>query len=112
MKIKHNKIIFYRTESIKVEFEVHFEDETFWLTQKKMSELFGVEVNTVNYHLKEIFKSGELSPEATIRKFRIVQKEGTRNIKREAMSMLDLQNGINKFLEFNAFDVLEDFGSI
>ncbi len=83
MNIKRNKIIFYRTEAIKVEFEVHFEDETFWLTQKKMGELFGVEVNTVNYHLKEIYKSGELSSEATIRKFRIVQKEGNRNVKRE-----------------------------
>ncbi len=83
MNIKRNKIIFYRTEAIKVEFEVHFEDETFWPTQKKMGELFGVEVNTVNYHLKEIYKSGELSSEATIRKFRIVQKEGNRNVKRE-----------------------------
>ena len=83
MKLKRNKIIFYRTESIKVEFEVHFEDETFWLTQKKMSELFGVEVNTVNYHLKEIYKSGELSDKATIRKIRIVQKEGNRNVQRD-----------------------------
>ena len=57
MNIKRNKIIFYTTESIKVEFEVHFEDETFWLTQKKMGELFGVEVNTINYHLKEIYKT-------------------------------------------------------
>ena len=83
MNIKRNKIIFYRTEAIKVELEVHFEDETFWLTQKKMGELFGVEVNTVNYHLKEIYKSGELSSEATNRKIRIVQKEGNRNVKRE-----------------------------
>jgi len=83
MEQKRHKIIFYRTEAIKVEFEVHFEDETFWLTQKKMGELFGVETNTINYHLKEIFKNGELSPEATIRKFRIVQKEGTRNVQRD-----------------------------
>ncbi len=83
MNQKRNKIIFYRTESIKVEFEVHFEDETFWLTQKKMGELFGVEVNTINYHLKEIYKSGELSDKATIRKIRIVQKEGNRSVQRE-----------------------------
>ena len=76
MNIKRNKIIFYRTESIKVEFEVHFEDETFWLTQKKMGELFGVEVNTINYHLKEIFKSGELVENSVIRKIRIPASDG------------------------------------
>ena len=76
MNIKQNKIIFYRTEAIKVEFEVHFEDETFWLTQKKMGELFGVEVNTVNYHLKEIFKSGELLEDSVIRKIRIPASDG------------------------------------
>ncbi|MDD2216599.1 MAG: cell filamentation protein Fic, partial [Eubacteriales bacterium] len=51
--------------------EVRVEDETVWLTQKLIAELFGVEVNTINYHLKEIFKSEELSPEAVIRKIRI-----------------------------------------
>lgn len=83
MNTKRNKIIFYRTESIKVEFEVHFEDETFWLTQKKMGELFGVESHTITYHLQEIYKSGELSHEATTRKFRVVQKEGNRNVQRD-----------------------------
>ncbi len=79
---KRHKIIFYRTEAVKVEFEVLFEDENFWLTQKKMGELFGVETQTINYHLKQIFESGELIPEATIRNFRIVQKEGNRNVQR------------------------------
>ncbi len=83
MNTKRHKIIFYRTEAIKVEFEVHFEDETFWLTQKKMGELFGVESHTITYHLQEIYKSGELNLEATTRKFRVVQKEGNRNVQRE-----------------------------
>lgn len=48
-----------------------------------MAELFGVEVNTINYHLKEIFKSGELELDPTIRKFRIVQKEGKRQVNRD-----------------------------
>ncbi|MHB8852770.1 MAG: virulence RhuM family protein, partial [Ignavibacteriaceae bacterium] len=56
--------------------------ETFWLSQKRMAELFGVEVHTINYHLKEIYASGELKEEATIRKIRIVQKEGTRDVSR------------------------------
>lgn len=50
--------------------------DTILLTQKAMAELFEVEVNTINYHLKEIFSSGELSEEATIRKIRTVQPEG------------------------------------
>ena len=56
--------------------EVRVEDETVWLTQKLIAELFGVEVNTINYHLKEIFKSEELSPEAVIRKIRITASDG------------------------------------
>ncbi len=56
------------------------QDETIFLTQKAMAELFGVEVNTINYHLKEIFTSDELDEKATIRKFRTVQQEGNRQV--------------------------------
>lgn len=63
--------------------EVYFEDETFWLSQRRMADLFGVEVQTVNYHLKEVFESGELDPGATIRKIRIVQTEGDRRVERD-----------------------------
>ncbi len=63
--------------------EARYEDETIWLSQKLMSELFDVEVNTINYHLKEIYKSGEIQEESTIRKFRIVQMEGKRSISRD-----------------------------
>jgi len=63
--------------------EVRVEDENVWLTQKLIAKLFGVEVNTINYHLKEIFSTGELQAEATIRKFRIVQTEGSREVTRE-----------------------------
>ena len=76
------QILFYQTEQDRAAIEVRFEDETFWLSQKKMAELFGVEVNTINYHLKEIYKSRELDETATIRKFRIVQKEGSRDVNR------------------------------
>lgn len=63
--------------------EVMVQDETVWLTQKMIAALFEVEVNTINYHLKEIFKSGELQQSATIRNFRIVQTEGKREVSRE-----------------------------
>lgn len=63
--------------------EVRYEDETIWLTQKLMAHLFGVTVPTVNEHLKNVFDSGEISQEATIRNFRIVQTEGAREVARK-----------------------------
>ena len=62
-----SNIILYTTDSGSVSVQVQYEDGTFWLTQKRMAELFGVEVPTINYHLKEIYNSGELKEEATIR---------------------------------------------
>lgn len=53
-----------------------FNSETFWLTQKRMSELYGVDVRTVNYHLKEIFNSGELKERSVIRKIGITAADG------------------------------------
>jgi hypothetical protein len=77
------EILLYSIPDGKATIEVFFEAETFWLSQKKLAELFNVEVNTVNYHLKEIYKSGELQEKATIRKFRIVQTEGSREVSRD-----------------------------
>ena len=58
-------------------------DETIWLTQKAMGELFQVESHTINYHLREIYKTNELSEVATTRKIRVVQQEGKRQVERE-----------------------------
>ena len=62
--------------------EARYKDETIWLSQKLMSALFNVDVRTVNEHLKNIYEQGEVSPDATIRKFRIVQTEGKRKVSR------------------------------
>lgn len=70
------QVLFYETALEKSTIEVLYEEETFWLSQKKMAALFGVEVNTINYHLKEVFKSGELEEDAVIRKFRITASDG------------------------------------
>lgn len=78
-----NRIVLYTTPGGKVSVQVQFEDGTFWLTQKRMAELFGVDVRTVNDHLQNIFRSGELMKEPTIRKIRIVQQEGSREVSRE-----------------------------
>ncbi len=62
--------------------ESRYEDETIWLSQKLMAQLFDVDVRTINEHLKNIYDQGELGREATIRKFRIVQHEGKREVAR------------------------------
>ncbi len=80
---KENEFLLYTSPSGEIKVDVFFHNENIWLTQKRMAELFDVEVNTINYHLKEIFKSKELDESSTLRKFRIVQKEGARDIERE-----------------------------
>lgn len=62
--------------------EIRYEDETLWITQKMMAELFDVSVPTINEHLKSVFDSGELERVATVRNFRIVQTEGSRQVNR------------------------------
>ncbi len=76
-------IIFYSSLQGHTRVEVIDEGETFWLSQKRMAELFGVEVPTINGHLKNVYATGELDREATIRNFRIVQMEGSREVARE-----------------------------
>lgn len=73
---REGQAIIYATADGAVRVEVMYHDETFWLTQKRMAELFGVDVRTVNEHLRNIFESGELSEEAVIRKFRITAADG------------------------------------
>ena len=63
--------------------EMRYEDENIWLTQKMMAALYDVTAPTINEHIKKIFADSELQPEATIRKFRIVQSEGARQVSRE-----------------------------
>ena len=63
--------------------EMRYEDENIWLTQKMMAALYDVTAPTINEHIKKVFADSELQPEATIRKFRIVQSEGARQVSRE-----------------------------
>ena len=64
-------------------FEMHYQDENVWLTQKMMAALYDVEIHTINEHIKKVFTDNELSEETTIRNFRIVQTEGSRQVERE-----------------------------
>jgi hypothetical protein len=77
------QFLLYSTPEKGVKVEIFLKDETVWLSQKRMAELFGVDVTTINEHLKNIFKSGELEEVRTIGKFPIAQKEGNRDVKRQ-----------------------------
>jgi hypothetical protein len=75
-------IILYQTDDGKVTVNVRFEDETFWMTQKAIAELFDVQVPAIAKHLKNIYDEGELERDATLSKKEIVQIEGSREVSR------------------------------
>lgn len=77
------KIVLYQTDNGKVSVHVHFEDETFWLTQKAMAELFDTTVANINIHIKNIFDEEELGEAATVKDSLIVQTEGKREVSRK-----------------------------
>ena len=81
--VRTGKILIYQNEKGDAKIDVYFEDDTIWMTQKAMCELYQVNKSSVSEHISNIFKDGELEPEATVRKFRTVQTEGTRQVTRE-----------------------------
>ena len=80
-----SNILLYKTPQGETKIEVIFNSDTFWMSQKRMANLFGVDVRTINYHLEQIYNTGELDKEATVRKIGIVQREGERNVERTPM---------------------------
>ncbi len=80
-----NEIIIFKTADEKVSIDVRFEDETVWLSQKQIANLFDKNVMTVNEHIKNIYSEQELEEMTTIRKSLIVQKEGNRDVSREVL---------------------------
>ncbi len=79
---KRSDILIYQAEDGITRIDVRLEDQTVWLSQKLMAELFQKDVRTINEHIKTIYAEREQSPEATIRKFRIVRTEGRRQVSR------------------------------
>jgi hypothetical protein len=71
-----SEFLIYQTESGQTRLEVRLENETVWLTQKQMAELFQKDVRTINEHIQDLFEEGELSPKSVIRKFRITAADG------------------------------------
>ncbi|MBO0614539.1 MAG: hypothetical protein RL122_345 [Pseudomonadota bacterium] len=75
---RQGNVIFYTTSKQQIRVEVHFEDETFWLTQKRMAELFGVQVPAITKHLKNIFAEGELLENSVISILETTAADGKR----------------------------------
>src|SRR5690606_12085471 len=76
------QIVLYQTEDGRARLECRFQDESIWLTQRLIAELFQIRIPTVNEHLSNIYAEGELTSEATIRKYLIVRTEGSREVSR------------------------------
>jgi hypothetical protein len=82
VKDNSSQIVIYQAEDGRVKIDVRLENETVWLSQKMMADLFQTSVPNINMHLRNIFDEGELAPTATIKDFLIVQQEGNRNVSR------------------------------
>ena len=81
----NSEFILYQTEDGRTRVQCRFEDETLWLTQIQIAELFQTTVPNINLHLKAIYAVGELAAEATIKSHLIVRLEGSRQVSRPAL---------------------------
>jgi len=81
-EIKNSDIIIYQSKDGKFRLDINIQDNTVWLTRKQVAELFQVEKQDIDYHLTNIYKTRELSEDATAKKFLVVQEEGNRKIQR------------------------------
>jgi len=101
-------IIIYQTEDGKTKIDIKVENDTLWMTQKAMADLYQKSTNTINEHIKNIYEEEELDEKATIRKNRIVQNEGNRRVERDVTfynleMIIALGNGA-KFQEHDNFE--------
>lgn len=76
-------ILIYQNQDGNIKIDVRLQEETVWLTQTQLQQLFDKSKATISEHIKNVFEEGELNPQATVRKFRTVQKEGNREVERE-----------------------------
>ena len=83
MENNQGNIVIYQAEDGHARIEVRLEDETVWLTQAQLTELYQTSKSNISEHIKHIFEEGELVKESTVRKFRTVQIEGGREVNRE-----------------------------
>lgn len=81
-----NKIVIYKEKSSEIQVDVNLHNESVWLTQVQMAELFEKDRDTVGVHIKNIYNEGELVEEATAEESSVVQKEGVREVSRNILS--------------------------
>lgn len=81
--MKDDQILIYQNQDGNIKIDVRLEEETVWLSQGQLQDLFQKSKATISEHIKNVFEEGELNQEATVRKFRTVQKEGSREVERE-----------------------------
>ena len=79
-ELQKSHFLIYQSEDGKIKLDVRFEDETVWLTQAMIAELFDVQPQNITMHIKNVYEEGELSPEATCKEFLQVQQERTRQV--------------------------------
>lgn len=96
---ENNNIVIYQSEDGKVHLDVKYNEETLWLTQQQMSELYQTSRTNVVEHIKHIYKDGELTEEATCRKFRQVRLEGSRSVEREIQAMKRRPMYMNDYIQ-------------
>ena len=122
------EFLIFETQAKEDSIEVRYEDNTLWLTQKMMAQLFSVASNTITYHLQDFFRSKEITEASTTRKFRVVQTEGMDDLehivsafldiaenrakRKIPMTMEDWASRIDKFLLADDRDILENAGKI
>ena len=82
MENHRGEVLVYQTDDGKIKLDVRLEDETVWLTQQLIAQLFQTTVPNISMHIRNIFEEGELTPEATIKKFLTVRQEGNRQVQR------------------------------
>ena len=102
------EFLLYTAPEGQVKVEVFLHDETIWLPQKRIAELFEVGVSAISKHLDNIYESGELEKKATISILETVQQEG----RRHTFTMESFAASVNKFLKFNGYKILEGYGTI
>ena len=104
--MKESNIVLYETDDGKINIDVILKDETIWLTQKSMAELFDTGIDNINVHLKNIYDFKELDKNSTIEENSIVQKEGSRNFRRKVMFYKKAIEKANS--EYEKFRVKQD----
>ncbi|ACU92337.1 MULTISPECIES: virulence protein [Capnocytophaga] len=107
MENQKGEILFYQREDGSAQIDVRLEEDTVWLTQQLMAELFNTSKQNISLHIQNIFEEGELIPDSTVKKFLTVQKEGPRDVRRPSKAMEEVILESLKVLEKNTAKLLK-----